>query len=97
MGEYIELPGVKTWYDVEGQGEPVLLLHGDFVTNETWGAQRADSLRITESSSPSGVRTDTPPTSKGGSPIMTWRAIPSTSSRQLLGVQLTWSAGATAA
>jgi pimeloyl-ACP methyl ester carboxylesterase len=42
MGEYIELPGVKTWYEVEGQGEPVLLLHGGFVTNETWGAQRAD-------------------------------------------------------
>src|SRR5919205_3161074 len=42
MGEYIELPGVKTWYEVEGQGEPVLLLHGGFVTNETWGQQRAD-------------------------------------------------------
>src|SRR5919202_3533832 len=42
MGEYIELPGVKTWYEVEGQGEPVLLLHGGFVTNETWGAPRAD-------------------------------------------------------
>ena len=42
MGEYIELPGVKTWYEVEGQGDPVLLLHGGFCTNETWGQQRAD-------------------------------------------------------
>ena len=42
MGEYVELPGVRTWYEVEGQGDPVLLLHGGFVTNETWGAQRAD-------------------------------------------------------
>src|ERR687885_992684 len=42
VGEYIELPDVKTWYEVEGHGEPLLLLHGGFVTNETWGQQRAD-------------------------------------------------------
>ena len=40
MGEYVELPGVKTWYDVEGDGDPLLLLHGGFCTNDTWGAQR---------------------------------------------------------
>ena len=79
MGEYVELPGVRTWYEVEGQGDPVLLLHGGFVTNQTWGRSERISPPITEPSSPSGVHTDTPPTSKGGSPIMTWRAIPSTS------------------
>jgi pimeloyl-ACP methyl ester carboxylesterase len=42
VAEYVELPGVRTWYEVEGQGEPLLLLHGGFVTNETWGPQRAD-------------------------------------------------------
>jgi pimeloyl-ACP methyl ester carboxylesterase len=42
VGEYVELPGVKTWYEVEGQGDPVLLMHGGFCTNETWGPQRAD-------------------------------------------------------
>jgi pimeloyl-ACP methyl ester carboxylesterase len=42
VGEYVELPGVRTWYEVEGQGEPLLLLHGGFCTNETWGPQRAD-------------------------------------------------------
>ena len=41
MGEYVDLPGVKTWYEAEGSGEPLLLLHGGLVTNETWGAQRA--------------------------------------------------------
>jgi pimeloyl-ACP methyl ester carboxylesterase len=42
MGNYVELPGVKTWYEVDGTGDPLLLLHGAFCTNETWGAQRAD-------------------------------------------------------
>jgi len=43
MGDYAELPGVRTWYETDGSsGEPLLLLHGGFCTNETWGAQRAD-------------------------------------------------------
>ncbi|MET9959515.1 alpha/beta hydrolase [Streptomyces sp. NPDC006326] len=42
MGDYVELPGVRTWYEAEGAGDPLLLLHGGFCTNETWGAQRPD-------------------------------------------------------
>ncbi|MGW6905970.1 alpha/beta fold hydrolase [Streptomyces sp. NPDC054940] len=42
MGEYVELPGVRTWYEAEGAADPLLLLHGAFCTNETWQAQRAD-------------------------------------------------------
>ncbi|WP_031483105.1 alpha/beta fold hydrolase [Streptomyces bicolor] len=42
MGEYVQLPGVRTWYEAEGAGDPLLLLHGAFCTNETWQAQRAD-------------------------------------------------------
>jgi pimeloyl-ACP methyl ester carboxylesterase len=38
----VELPGVRTWYEVDGAGEPLILLHGGLCTNETWGAQRAD-------------------------------------------------------
>ncbi|MFI8003336.1 alpha/beta fold hydrolase [Streptomyces sp. NPDC086010] len=41
-GEYVDLPGVRTWYETEGSGDPLLLLHGGFCTNDTWGAQRAD-------------------------------------------------------
>ncbi|MFD9093204.1 alpha/beta fold hydrolase [Streptomyces collinus] len=42
MGDYVDLPGVRTWYETEGSGDPLLLLHGGFCTNETWGAQRED-------------------------------------------------------
>ena len=42
MGEYVKLPGVKTWYEVEGKGEPLVLLHGGFCTNETWAALRPE-------------------------------------------------------
>ncbi|MGW0612772.1 alpha/beta fold hydrolase [Streptomyces sp. NPDC002788] len=40
-GGYVELPGARTWYESEGAGDPLLLLHGGFCTNETWQAQRS--------------------------------------------------------
>ena len=42
MGTYVELGAVKTWYDEAGEGEPLVLLHGGIVTNETWGPQLAE-------------------------------------------------------
>ena len=39
MGEYVDIGGVNTWYDEEGSGEPLVLLHGGLCTNETWAAQ----------------------------------------------------------
>ncbi|MEW2274663.1 alpha/beta fold hydrolase [Streptomyces sp. SID685] len=42
MGDYVDLQGVKTWYETDGSGDPVLMLHGGFCTNDTWGAQRSD-------------------------------------------------------
>jgi pimeloyl-ACP methyl ester carboxylesterase len=39
MGEYVDIDGVNTWYDDEGSGEPLVLLHGGLCTNETWAAQ----------------------------------------------------------
>jgi pimeloyl-ACP methyl ester carboxylesterase len=39
MGEYVDIGGVNTWYDEDGSGETLVLLHGGLCTNETWGAQ----------------------------------------------------------
>jgi pimeloyl-ACP methyl ester carboxylesterase len=39
MGQYIDIGAVKTWYDEQGEGDPLILLHGGLVSNETWGMQ----------------------------------------------------------
>jgi len=39
MGTYVEIGGLRTWYDEQGSGDPLLLMHGGLVTNDTWGAQ----------------------------------------------------------
>ena len=39
MGEYVDVGGLKTWYDTAGEGDPLLLLHGGLCTNDTWSAQ----------------------------------------------------------
>jgi pimeloyl-ACP methyl ester carboxylesterase len=39
MGQYIDIGGVNTWYDEQGSGEPLVLLHGGLCTNETWSEQ----------------------------------------------------------
>jgi len=43
QGRRVEANGVDTYYEVDGtaDGEPVLLLHGGFVTIESWAPQRA--------------------------------------------------------
>jgi pimeloyl-ACP methyl ester carboxylesterase len=40
-GSYVDLDGLRTYYEVHGSGDPVLLLHGGFVTAESWEAQTA--------------------------------------------------------
>jgi pimeloyl-ACP methyl ester carboxylesterase len=36
MADYIEVGGVRTWYDERGDGEPVVLLHPGGVDARTW-------------------------------------------------------------
>jgi pimeloyl-ACP methyl ester carboxylesterase len=39
MGQYVDVAGLKTWYDTAGEGDPLVLLHGGMCTNDTWAAQ----------------------------------------------------------
>lgn len=39
MGDYVVIGRVRTWYDEQGAGDPLVLLHGGLSTNDTWMAQ----------------------------------------------------------
>jgi pimeloyl-ACP methyl ester carboxylesterase len=38
---FVDAGGVRMYYEAEGEGEPLILLHGGFASVETWSAQRA--------------------------------------------------------
>jgi pimeloyl-ACP methyl ester carboxylesterase len=42
MGGYVKIGELNTWYDEQGAGEPLVLLHGGLSTNETWTGQLPD-------------------------------------------------------
>src|SRR5215467_8643309 len=45
-GRYAELPGVKLWFtDTGGGGVPIMLLHANTGTSESWEAQAAAFAR----------------------------------------------------
>jgi len=37
--DYVDVNGVHTYYEIQGVGDPVVMLHGGFCTIETFGAQ----------------------------------------------------------
>ena len=39
MGEYVDVDGLKTWFDSWGSGPPLVLLHGGFGSNAAWEPQ----------------------------------------------------------
>lgn len=39
LGEYVNAGGVRTYYEVYGEGEPVVMLHGGLATAESWAMQ----------------------------------------------------------
>lgn len=38
---YVDAAGLNTYYEVRGNGDPVVMLHGGFATIESWDAQAA--------------------------------------------------------
>ena len=39
MGRYATVNGLRTYYELQGEGEPLVLLHGGGVTSDSWFAQ----------------------------------------------------------
>jgi pimeloyl-ACP methyl ester carboxylesterase len=39
VGEYVNAGGVRTYYEADGEGEPLVLLHGGLATAESWAMQ----------------------------------------------------------
>ena len=39
MGQYVDLDGVNTWFEVDGGGDPLVLLHGGMSDGTAWGMQ----------------------------------------------------------
>jgi len=42
MGERVDVNGFRTYYEVHGKGDPLVLLHGGFGGADLWGAQISD-------------------------------------------------------
>jgi pimeloyl-ACP methyl ester carboxylesterase len=38
MGEYVQVGDVNTWYEVSGDGDPLVMLHGGMGDGTAWGA-----------------------------------------------------------
>lgn len=39
MGDYVDAAGLRTYYEEQGTGRPVVLLHGGLATADTWSMQ----------------------------------------------------------
>jgi pimeloyl-ACP methyl ester carboxylesterase len=44
MGQYVRLGDIETWYEVDGEGEPLVLLHGGLSDGSLWGPQVAATV-----------------------------------------------------
>ena len=97
MGGYVEVRGLRSWYDEAGDGEPLVLLHGGMCTNETWQAQFGQFAERFHVLAPERAATATRPTSRVRCTTRTWPTTRSPSSTPWSEVPPTWSAGATAA
>jgi hypothetical protein len=65
MAEYIEVAGLRTWHEVSGEGDPLVLLHGGFVGASSFFSQTPGLVEAGyRSMSPSAAGTHTRRTSR---------------------------------
>ena len=79
MGGYLEIDGLKTWYEEQGAGEPLVLLHEAWRRTRLGRPSSRISPNTSESSHPSAAVTVTRPTSRDPSRMTRWQRTPSRS------------------
>jgi pimeloyl-ACP methyl ester carboxylesterase len=62
-GNYAEVNGIELYYEVHGEGDPLVLLHGGVGASEMFGANLPGSPKPGRSSPYTSRLTGTPPTS----------------------------------
>ena len=63
VGTYVEANGLRVYYEVYGEGEPLLLIHGGTATSQSWASHLpafAEHFRVFAPDSRGHGRTDNP-------------------------------------
>ncbi|MFD2398126.1 alpha/beta fold hydrolase [Prauserella oleivorans] len=68
MAGYVDLDGVRTWYDERGSGEPLVLLHGGLSDSRIFTGNLDTLAERFHVYLPERRATGTRPTSRGRSP-----------------------------
>ena len=97
MKDYAAAGGLRTYYEAQGTGDPLVMLHGGFATVEMFGGAFTPLIASgTASTVRSGADTDGCLMSADRSRTRSWPTTPSPSSRRWASDRRTWWAGATA-
>jgi pimeloyl-ACP methyl ester carboxylesterase len=87
MGSYVQLGPVRTYYEEDGSGEPLVFLHPGLADSRAFEVTLPDLSIASGSSGPTGAVTAALPMSTARSATTRWRRTPLSSSSRWSAVQ----------